>query len=38
MGTRARATRAAAGEEAEHSKGVERAEAQGNGGIWTECD
>ena len=38
MGTRARATRAAAGEEAEHGKGVEGAEAQGNGGLLRECD
>ena len=38
MGARARATRAAAGAEGEHDRGVEEAEAQGNGGLCRECE
>ena len=38
MGARARATRAVVGAEGEHDRGVEGAEAQGNGGLWRECD
>ena len=38
MGARARATRAAVGAEAEHGRGMEGAEAQGNGELWRDCD